>query len=172
LPDSACAPHTRPDVPGVRRLDDQLFLACGLSWGAGLIHVHAATDHVDGYVLFAVFFALLALAQFAWGIAICRSPARGLLGAGAVVSVLVVMLWAVSRTIGLPIGPEPWSPEPLGAIDSIASGDEAFLALLVILQLSAGSAGALLRRLRQVATAGGLGLVLLSSLALAVPHTH
>jgi hypothetical protein len=149
-----------------------VFLACGLSWGAGLIHLQAAGDHIEEYVLFAVFFALLATAQFVWGVAICRSPARGLLGAGAVVSLLVVMLWAVSRTIGLPIGPEAWSPEPVGAIDAIASLDEVFLALLVILQLCAGRAGALQRGLRHVATAGGVALVLLSSLALTVPHTH
>jgi hypothetical protein len=93
-----------------------VFLACGLSWGAGLIHLQAAGDHIAEYALFAVFFALLATAQFAWGVAICRSPARGLLGAGAVVSLLVVMLWAVSRTIGLPIGPEAWSPAPVGSL--------------------------------------------------------
>jgi hypothetical protein len=169
LPDSAYAAQTRSPAPGVRSLDDSLFVACGLSWGAGLIHLHAASDHLEEYVLFSVFFAVLAAGQFAWGAAICRSRGRGLLGAGAVASLLVVILWAVSRTVGLPIGPEPWSPEPVTAIDAIASADEAVLALLVMLNLRAG---ALLRGLRHIAAAGGVVLVLLSSLVLTVPHAH
>jgi hypothetical protein len=123
-------------------------------------------------VLLAVLFALLATAQFAWGIAICRSPARGLFRAGAVMSLLVVALWILSRTTGLPIGPEPWSPEPVSALDAIASADEAVLAVLVTLQLGARRVGSMLRTLRHLAAAAGLVLILLSSLVLTVPHTH
>lgn len=154
-------------------MPDRLFLACGLAWGAGLIHIQAAIDHVDEYVPFSVFFILLAAAQFGWGFAITRRPAPRLLSAGAIVSLTVVGLWVLSRTSGLPVGPQPWSPEPVGPIDSLASADEALLALIVVFQLGRGSAGALLRYARQLATAAGLCLVLLSSLSLAyVGHAH
>ena len=154
-------------------MPDRLLLACGLAWGAGLIHIQAAIDHVDEYVPFSVFFILLAAAQFLWGFAISRRPTPRLLSAGAIVSLMVVGVWILSRTSGVPVGPEPWTPEPVGLIDSIASADEVLLALIVVFQLGRGSAGALLRRAGQLATAAGLCLVLLSSLSLAyVGHAH
>ncbi len=32
-----------------------------------------------------------------------------------------MVLWAVSRTAGLPFGPEPWMPEPVGRPDFTAT---------------------------------------------------
>jgi hypothetical protein len=157
-----------------QRLDNALFIACGLACGAGLIHVEAAIQHVDEYVLYAVFFALLAPAQFAWGAAVYRRPGRRLLLAGAVGSLVVVGLWIVSRTSGLPIGPTPWQPEPVGAIDALATADEAVLALLAILQLRASRGGLLMRGSAHLAAATGTVLILFSSLALVLGggHTH
>ena len=121
-------------VPARARVDDALFVACGLSWGAGLIHVVAAFEHVEEYALFAAFFAVLAPAQFAWGVLVYRRPERRLLVAGAIGSLLVVAVWAVSRTVGLPIG--PGQPEAVGAIDALCSLDETLLAALVLLPRS------------------------------------
>jgi hypothetical protein len=146
----------------VPRCDDRLFVLCGLSWAAGLIHVAAAIGHLDEYVLYAVFFAVLAAVQFGCGIAVYRAPSRALLRAGAVMSLLVVALWIVSRTSGLPIGPEPWQPEPVGLIDAVASADEAVLALLAAAWLRSGPT----RRLAGYGHGAALCLLLLSSLAL------
>jgi hypothetical protein len=153
-------------VPAAGRLDNALFIACGLAWSAGLIHVEAAIQHVDEHLLYAVFFALLAPAQFAWGVALYRRPGRRLLLAGAVGSLLVVALWIVSRTSGLPIGPAAWVPEPVGPIDSIATADEAVLALVALLRLPASRGTKMMRASRYVAAAAGTGLILFSSLAL------
>jgi hypothetical protein len=154
-------------------LSDRLFLACGLAWGAGVIHVEAAIDHFDEHLSYSVFFVLLAAAQFLWGFAVGRSPTRRLLFAGAIASLMVVALWIVSRTSGLPIGPESWSPEPVGVIDSLASADEALLALILVFQLGRGNAGLFFRACRHLATAAGVCLVLLSSLSLAYAgHAH
>jgi len=111
-------------------LDDRLLIVCGLAWGAGLIHVGAAIEHVSEYALHAVFFGVLAAAQFGWGVALYRRPAPRLLWVGAVASLMVVGLWVASRTSGLPIGPHPWSPEAIGATDVIATADEVVLALV------------------------------------------
>lgn len=157
----------------VRSIDDRLLIACGLALGAGLIHVVAAVQHVDEHTLFALFFVVLALAQFGWGIAVYRSPSPRLLVIGAVVSVLVVMLWVASRTVGLPIGPESWSPEPVGAIDSIASADELVLALLVFFQLRIAPVRPAVVACRRIVIGAGLWLILFSSLALiAGGHAH
>jgi hypothetical protein len=158
---------------GVRRFDDSLFLACALAWGASVIHVQTAIAHVREFVLFSVFFALLAAAQLAWGIALYRSASRRLMVVGAVGSVMVATLWVVSRTSGLPIGPVPWIPERVGTLDSIASADEAALALLMIFQLRPLRAGRLARSFKAVVSGAGAGLVLLSSLSLTLTrHVH
>jgi hypothetical protein len=88
-------------------------------------------------------------------------------------SVLVVALWVISRTSGLPIGPAPWRPEPMGLIDALASADEALLALLAIFQLGSGSPRALLRACRPVAHRTAVCLILISSLGLTgAGHVH
>jgi hypothetical protein len=149
------------------RLDDRLFLLCGLAWGSGLIHVVAAFGHVKEYALYAIFFALLAPAQFAWGVALYRRPTRGLLWFGAVGSALVAVLWAVSRTSGLPIGPEPWTPESVGAIDVISTADELLLALVGAWLLTGlPRPGRAARGIRHLSLALGAFLILLSSLSL------
>jgi len=161
----APAVGTKPAATA-RALDDRLLIVCGLAWGAGLIHVSAAIEHVNEYALHAVFFAVLAAAQFGWGVALYRRPAPRLLWVGAVASLMVVGLWVASRTIGLPIGPRPWSPEAAGATDVIATADEVVLALVVGFQLWPGRGGVLVRRAGYLVTAAGVCLLLLSSLVL------
>ncbi len=155
-----------------RTLDDRLFIVCGLAWTTGLIHALAAVQHLDEYVLYAVFFVLLALAQIGWGIAVYRGPSRRLLSAGALMSLAVAALWIVSRTSGLPIGPEPGAPEAVGAIDSIATANEIVLALLVFLDLRQKEPGALARGCGRLTTIAAVCLILLSSLAFIGGHAH
>jgi hypothetical protein len=148
-------------------LAGELLIACGLSWSAGLIHVKAGIDHLHEHVLVSAAFGLLAAAQLVWGIAQYRRPTRGLLAAGAALSVVVVALWGMSRAAGLPLGPDRWSPEPVGALDSVASADEVVLALLASLHLRAG------RGVAPLAAAAGMCLILLSSLLVALGgHAH
>jgi hypothetical protein len=161
-----------PPASAARRLDERLFIACGLSWVTGLIHVEAAIQHVDEYVLYAVFFVLLAGTQGLWGMAVYRSPTRKLLTAGATMSVMVATLWVISRTSGLPIGPEPGTPEPLGALDCIATANEVAIAMLVFFELRGKPSSALVRGCTRLTTAAALCLILLSSLALMGGHAH
>ncbi len=162
--------RTRPAVTAP--LEDRLFVACGLAWSASLIHVVAAFQHVSEYALYAVFFALLAPIQFAWGVALYRTRARGVLYVGAAMSLGVVALWIASRTTGLPIGPDPWKPEEVGALDAIATADEIVLALIAALELKR-THGMFEAGVRRLAPVAGTVLVLLSSIALvAGGHAH
>lgn len=138
----------------------------------GLIHVLAAIQHVDEYLPYAVGFVLLAAAQFMWGVAVYRSPSRLLLSAGAVVSLAVAVLWIFSRTSGLPLGPERWAPEAVGAVDSIATANEVVLALVVYFHLRRELPGALARACARVTAGAALCLILLSALALLGGHAH
>jgi hypothetical protein len=142
--------------------------AYGLAWAAGAVHVVAALAHA-GAPLHAVTLACLAAVQILWGIALRRSPSRLLLICGLGMCIAVLALWVLSRTSGIPIGPHPWTPEPVGALDSIASADEAVLALLAAATLRDGSPACLTRFLRPL----GVCLILVSSLALThIGHAH
>ena len=166
-------PASLPNSAHAARVDDRLFIVCGLAWASGLIHVVAAVQHVEEYLLFAVFFAVLAPVQFAWGVAVYRRPSGRLLTLGAAGSVLIAVLWLVSRTAGLPIGETPWQPEAVGPLDVLASADEVVLAAMVFLHLVPLPRATLARATSWLAAAAGTGLILLSSLALvAGGHTH
>ena len=79
-----------------------------------------------------------------------------------------MVVWVISRTSGMPLGPEPWTPERVGAADLIATADELGLAVLVALHLR-GS----LRGVRVAAVAGAVLLVLFSGLTFTLSgHTH
>ncbi len=64
--------------------------------------------------MFGVFFFVSALVQFLWCTLAVLSPSRSLLTSGVVVNVALIVLWALTRTVGLPgllDGPEevgPW----------------------------------------------------------------
>ena len=148
-----------------QQLDDRLFLACGLSWAAAIIHVKASLDHFDRSTLEAVLFELAACAQLVWGIAVYRGAGRGVLVAGVAGNLAIAAVWVLSRTIGLPIGPTPGDPEAVGLIDTVASCDELLLSALVGLHLAGAS-------LRRVLAAAAIGLLLLSSLLVLGPHVH
>jgi hypothetical protein len=158
-------------------LPNWLFIACGLSWGAAVIHVSAAISHAGESGLYTLFFALLAPIQLGWGLLMCRSPSRRLLLAGCLLSLAVVVVWAMSRTFGMPIGPKPWHPEAVGLVDSLASLDELTIVLLAW-SCGAGFGGGdglgaspdrgwrAARAVRAGAQLLGVVLILLSSLAL------
>jgi hypothetical protein len=163
----------RPAQAASRRVDDAVLITCALAWASGLIHVAAAIGHLSEYVPYAIAFELLASAQLVWGVALYRKPSARLLSGGAIVSILVVAVWIVSRTSGLPIGPEAWRAEDVGALDAICSADEAVLALLAFTQLAVANGGMLLHATRRFAAVSGLALLLLSSLVLtAAGQTH
>jgi hypothetical protein len=101
---------------------DARILAGSLLAVAGLIHVKATVDHAGQYWLFGVLFGLVAGAQIALAVALWRTHvADDVLVAGVVVTVALVVVWLVSRTIGLPIGPRAGAAEQIGVSDVFAT---------------------------------------------------
>ena len=92
--------------------------AAALTAGAGAIHLAVVPDHLREYLLFGIFFAVVGGAQLGAAAALLR-PTRPLVVGVAVGQALLVALWLVSRTTGLPIGPEPWTPEEIGVADVV-----------------------------------------------------
>ena len=89
-----------------------------LSITAGLIHAIAMVDHFDHWWAYGVFFMALTYGQVLWGIALLRGRAsdRALL-IGALANAAIIAVWLFSRTVGMPIGPEGGSAEPVGTMD-------------------------------------------------------
>ena len=163
--------QTQPDTLrrplASHRLDDVVFVACGLSCVTGLLHVQAAFDHVSEDALFAAFFVVVALGQFAWAVLAYRNPSRRVLAFGAVANLLVAALWVLSRTRGVPLGPERWEPEAVGPPDVIATVDEVLIAICVAASFHP-------RRVltRVVLGAGVFAITLACMTLLHAPHSH
>jgi hypothetical protein len=106
-----------------------LFGAAALSVGAAAIHIAVANSHFEQYVPYGVFFVASGAAQLLWPLLVVFRPVRPLLLLGAVGNLLIAALWAVDRAWGLPLGPEHWSPEPIGVADTVSTVFELLLAL-------------------------------------------
>ncbi len=95
-----------------------------------VIHLAVVPEHAREWPAAAIFFVVLTALELALAIAVLRSTSRTLLLAGAAISVMSAVLWAASRTVGLPIGPEVFRPEAVAAPDLMATALEVFAAAI------------------------------------------
>jgi hypothetical protein len=133
-----------------------LFAAAVLSAAAATIHFAVLKMHFDEYTLFGLFFIAAGISQLAWAVWLVLRPSRRLLELGAVGNLVIAALWAVDRIWGLPIGPDPWAPDPVGFADSVASAFELVLVLCAVALL----ASPIRRTLHERRTGGAMGAVL------------
>jgi hypothetical protein len=101
------------------------------------VHVSVIGEHFEESGLFGTFFVILAASQIGFAVLVVWRPSATLLKAGALGSLAVVALWVMSRTVGIPVGPEAWSAEEVGMRDIVASVLEIVAALATIPALRA-----------------------------------
>lgn len=96
--------------------------------------------HFREYWLFGLFFAVVTPLQIAWAGFVWRAPDdRRLLKLGALGNGSIAFVWLVSRTVGVPFGPERLNAEAVGVTDVLATVDELMIVgLLSVLLLGAG----------------------------------
>ena len=122
-----------------------LRAAAALSLAAALIHASVIASHFREYWPFGALFAVTAVGQLVWaGLVWTRPPNRTLLAGGAIANLGVAVVWLISRTAGLPIGPEAGEREVPGIHDVLATADEVALAALIALYLTGRGRQALL----------------------------
>ena len=92
-----------------------------LSLGAAGIHLAMMGDHFNETWYHGSFFAATAWLQLAWAVAIVVKPARKLLLAGIVGNLAIAQVWLVSRTIGIPFGPNSGNAEAVAFADVLAT---------------------------------------------------
>lgn len=142
------------------------------------IHFAVMGEHFREYAAYGVFFSLVAWFQALWALGVVVSPERAVLWSGLVVNAAVVMIWVVSRTAGLPIGPEPGTAEPAAFLDVLSTVLE--IAIVVVtgtLLLRGRSEGSPRSTRNGLLAVGGLAvaLVLLTTIAVASEgdeHAH
>jgi hypothetical protein len=167
-PPRLTTPHPAAGPPSSLLTDawTQLLLltVAGLSAGAAGIHFAVAPAHLAEQALEGYFFVGVAIGQALWAVLVPRYPHRWLLAAGAAANTLVAGLWLIVRLRGLPIGEAPWTPEPFGFTDTVASGFEVAIAVSVLLLLTRVRLP--VRRLHGPALAMGSLLVVITGAAL------
>jgi hypothetical protein len=166
----AARPAERPAVEQIAIIAALLVLA------SSVVHAAVIGDHLEEWAPFGVAFAVVTCAQAAWVVLVWRTPLRRrLLIAGAVGNAALVVVWAISRTVGLPVGPQPWQPEAIGAADLLCKLDEVMAVVLVggVLAASGEARAAISRVQLRLATALAGPLVLWSILlASGAKHHH
>jgi hypothetical protein len=74
-------------------------------------HFAVAPEHFREWWGFGTFMLVVGIAQLAWA----ASPSSAAIGIGG--NAALVALWALSRTTGLPFGPDAGTPEAIGPVD-------------------------------------------------------
>ncbi len=146
--------------------DSSTWRALAVSSSVAAAGVHAAVfpHHLEESFLVGTFFLAVTLGQAGWACLVFLAASRERLVAGIVANLGLVVLWGVSRTVGLPF----LGREAVGGWDLAAGAWELVLvaACLVGLRRSADDRGLVLGRFGRVAfvwaVLSGVGLVLLT----------
>lgn len=100
-------------------------------FSAGIIHFVWTSMHFYEWLEAGVFFLAVAALQTFGGFAVAGLPGRFTYLANIVVNAVTVVVWAVSRTTGMPIGPDSGHRSTIGMPDLVAT----LLEVLVVLAL-------------------------------------
>jgi hypothetical protein len=112
-----------PRIDGVagRRARASTWLAVLCLFGAEVIHTAVLPAHWRSWAAAGVFFAVISVAEGLLAAALLVVPSRRLAWSAIGLSGVTVLVWLVSRSYGLPFGPNAWRPELVAVPDSIAT---------------------------------------------------
>ncbi len=158
-----------PRPPAVKGVRAALVVTVAASAMAGLIHAAAARAH-EGERLLLWMFVLWAIVQVGWAVAVAVRPTRAMLALGLLINGGAVLVWALTRTTGIPF------------IDSLADVQSVGTQDLACAMFAAASVGGSVRMLAKPVVglviapmwAGALAVMaLLATMpALRADHTH
>lgn len=103
-----------------RSLDLAVYAASVISIAAAAIHLWATPGHFVEWWAYGVFFLVIALAQGLFGVLLPRWPNQTIALAGIWGNLAIVLLYLLSRTSGIPVGPHAGLAEEAGVLDMAA----------------------------------------------------
>ncbi len=110
-----------------------LYVAAALTVVAASVHAWAAPEHFEEWWGYGFFFLLVAAAQGVYGPALLGWPRRPVFLAGVVGNLAVIVLYLVTRTVGVPIfGPHAGEVEEVGVVDLVATLAEMGLVVALV----------------------------------------
>jgi hypothetical protein len=152
--------------------DAVAYGAAAMSLGAAGIHFSIIGAHFDEYWVFGVFFVILTWFQVAWSLGILvKRDVRWMWVLGGAVNLAVVGLYLLTRTKGLPIGPEHWSPEAAQFSGVLCTCLEAGIALLALVALRPSWSQHRLGRPATLAAGGVAALAVAATVSLSLAVT-
>lgn len=122
----------RPPLP--RRA---LLAVAAAAAGAGVVHLLVAPAHFHEDPLYGAFFLLTAATQLTYAALVMCRPQRLPVVPGVLGNAALLVLWGLSRTVGLPVGVDSGRPEAVGAVDLLAVGLELVVVTVGVLALRA-----------------------------------
>jgi manganese oxidase len=108
-----------------------LYSAAALSFAAEAIHLWVTPDHYLEWLGYGIFFLAAAVFQGFLGAALLFRPRRWVFLLGAIGNLAVVLLWAYTRAVAVPLGPMAGEAEPLGVLDFACTSAEVVLVTLL-----------------------------------------
>ena len=137
-----------------------------LSLGAAVLHFAYSPSHLAEYWLYGVFFVGLAWSQLLWAIGMLFRPRRWLLTFGIAANSTVIVVWVLSRTVGVWVGPNATVSEAATYPDVLSTALEALIvvgAIVLVLHPNALTWRFHVRWVAPVALSGGIMLVAAST---------
>ena len=172
----------RPTDIAAQAVDRSLIrILVSLSLGAAAIHLVAAPPHYTELGDLGAGFLVAGLFQAAWARPALAANTPRTAWIGLTVNLGIVVAWVVSRTIGLPVGPDARTPEPIGLPDGASTAFELLIVAGLAIRLlgidrTAAARRPSVRSIAAIAVIPALGLVLLttslSAVAIAAGADH
>jgi hypothetical protein len=145
-----------------------------LAAASGLIHLAVIRDHLE-FPLIASGFAVMAVVQWAFALRMLTRPSSRVLWWGGVFHVVLVALWALSRTTGLWVIPGAEAAEDVGIADLVSTtfclGVIGIVSIARALERT-GEVRVPRSVARRVRVSVAIGALFLTVPALSVPHEH
>ena len=109
--------------------------AAVLSLVAAMVHLWVVPAYFGLWWGYGAFFAGVAAAQGLYAVALLRWPGRMLFLAGVLGNLAVVVLYVLTRTSGVPLGPHAGRAEETGVLDMSTTAVELAVIVLLLSQL-------------------------------------
>jgi hypothetical protein len=117
--------------PSASRIAEHPWLAAAVfgSVIAAVIHVAVIPEHFEESFWYGAFFVVTAALQLGYATLLANRSNRTLLRAGIAGNGSVVLVWAYTRLIGVPLGPGRGEIESVGVLDILATSAELLIVL-------------------------------------------